>query len=121
MALIERNGRVYARKLWIFLGASEWGNDLMRLVAREAFANDASLDAVQVHEHGGWYLTFLRGGTIVGIANDQAHLDDRANRRERFAAPDTDEKGMDAMPQSTRMGNTNEQLRNHTTVQPSPT
>jgi len=25
MALVERHGRVYARKLWIFLGAKEWG------------------------------------------------------------------------------------------------
>ncbi len=37
-----------------------------------------SLDAVEVHEHGGWYLTFLRDGTIVGTANDQAHLDNKA-------------------------------------------
>jgi hypothetical protein len=78
MALIERNGKVYARTLWIFLGASEWGNDLMRQVAKEAFATDSSLDAVQVHEHGGWYLTFLRYGTVVGTANDQAHLDGKA-------------------------------------------
>ena len=78
MALIERDGKVYARKLWIFLGASEWGNDLMRQVAREAFATDASLDAVQVHEHAGWHLTFLRDGTVVGTANDQAHLNDKA-------------------------------------------
>ena len=78
MALVERNGKVYARKLWIFLGAKEWGNELMRQVAMEAFANDASLDAVQVHEHGGWYLTFLRDGTIVGTANDQAQLTDKA-------------------------------------------
>jgi hypothetical protein len=47
-------------------------------VAREAFATDASLDAVQVHEHAGWFLTFLRDGTIVGTANDQAHLNDKA-------------------------------------------
>ena len=66
MALVERDGRVYARKLWIFLGAKEWGNELMRQMAREAFATDASLDAVEVHEHGGWYLTFLRDGTVVG-------------------------------------------------------
>lgn len=78
MALIERDGKVYARKLWIFLGEKEWGNDLMREVARETFATDASLDAVEVHEHGGWYLIFLRDGTVVGTANDQAHLDDRA-------------------------------------------
>jgi hypothetical protein len=80
MALIERDGKVFARKLWIFLGPHEWGNDLMRQVAREAFAADASLDAVQVHEHGGCYLTFLRDGTIVGTANDQAQLSDRAIR-----------------------------------------
>ena len=78
MALIERDGKVFARKLEIFLGPNEWGNDLMRQVAREAFATDASLDAVEVHEHGGWYLTFLRDGTVVGTSNDQAHLDDKA-------------------------------------------
>jgi hypothetical protein len=78
MALIERDGRVYARKLWIFLGSREWGNELMRQVAMEALATDPSLDAVEVHEHGGWYLTFLRDGTIVGTANDQAQLSDSA-------------------------------------------
>jgi hypothetical protein len=78
MALIERDGKVFARKLEIFLGPNEWGNDLMRQVAREAFATDASLDAVQVNEHAGWYLTFLRDGTVVGTANDQAYLDDKA-------------------------------------------
>ncbi len=78
MGLTERDGKVYARKLWIFLGANERGNDLMRQVAREAFATDASLDAVEVHEHAGWYLTFLRDGTVVGTANDQAQLDDKA-------------------------------------------
>ena len=78
MALIKRNGKVYALKLWIFLGPKEWGNDLMRQVARDAFDADPLLDAAQVHEHGGWHLTFLRDGTVVGTANDQAHLDDKA-------------------------------------------
>jgi len=78
MALIERDGKVFARKLEIFLGPNEWGNDLMRQVAREAFATYASLDAVQVNEHAGWHLTFLRDGTVVGTANDQAHLDNKA-------------------------------------------
>jgi hypothetical protein len=78
MALIERDGRVYARKLWIFLGPREWGNEFMRQVAMEALATDPSLDAVEVHEHGGWYLTFLRDETIIGTANDQAHLSDKA-------------------------------------------
>ena len=78
MALIERDGRVYARKLWIFLGPREWGNELMSQAASEAFADDTTLDVVEVNEHGGWYLTFLRDGTIVGTANDQGHLNDRA-------------------------------------------
>jgi hypothetical protein len=50
----------------------------MSQIAMEAFAADPSLDAVQVNEHAGWYLTFLRDGTIVGTANDQAHLSDKA-------------------------------------------
>ncbi len=78
MAFVERDGKVYARKLWIFLGPREWGNDLMRQVARDAFDANASLDAVEVNEHAGWHLTFLRDGTVVGTANDQAHLDDKA-------------------------------------------
>jgi hypothetical protein len=78
MALIERDGKVYARKRWISLGPTEWGNELMSEVATEAFAGDPSLDAVQVSEHGGWYLTFLRDGTIVETANDQARFDDKA-------------------------------------------
>jgi len=78
MTLVERDGKTYARKLSIYLGPKEWSNELMCQVAKEAFAADTSLDAVQVNEHGGWYLTFLRDGTIVGTANDQAHLDDKA-------------------------------------------
>jgi hypothetical protein len=78
MALIERESKLYARKLWIFLGANEWGNHLMKQMAEEAFAVEATLDAVEVHEHGGRYLTFLRDGTVVGTANDQAQLRDRA-------------------------------------------
>ena len=78
MALIERDGKVYARQLFIYLGAKEWGNELMFQVAMEAFAADLILDAVEVHEHGGWFLTYLRDGTIIGTANDQAHLSDNA-------------------------------------------
>jgi len=78
MALVERNEKVFARQLWIYLGPMECGNELMSQVAMEAFAADPSLDAVQVNEHGGWFLTYLRDGTIVGTANDQACLDDKA-------------------------------------------
>jgi hypothetical protein len=78
MALVERDGKVYARKLYIYLGPREWANELMCQVAREAFAADTTLDVVQVNEHGGWFLTYLRDGTIVGTANDQAHLNYKA-------------------------------------------
>ena len=61
--LLSEVGKFYAKKLWIYLGPEEWGNELMCQVATEAFAADASLDAVQVNEHGGWFLTFLRDGT----------------------------------------------------------
>jgi hypothetical protein len=50
----------------------------MRQVAPEAFQTDATLDAVQVYEHGGLYLTFLRAGTVFGTANDQADLSEKA-------------------------------------------
>ena len=80
MALIERDGKVYARKLWIYLGPREWGNELMSQIASEAFAADTALDAVHVNEHGGWFLTFLRDGTIVDTANDQANLSDKAKQ-----------------------------------------
>jgi hypothetical protein len=78
MALVERDGKVYAKKLHVYLGPKEWENELMCQVAREAFAADLSLDVVQVNEHGGWFLTYLRDCTIVGTANDQAHLDVKA-------------------------------------------
>lgn len=80
MALVGRDGKVYAKKLWIYLGLTEWGNELMSQLAMEAFHADASLDAVQVYEHGGWFLTFLRDGTVVDTANDQAHLTDKATK-----------------------------------------
>ena len=78
MALTERDGKVYATKLYVYLGPQEWGNELMNAVATEAFAADPSLDAVQVNEHAGWFLTFLRDGTIVDTANDRACLADKA-------------------------------------------
>lgn len=74
MAITERDGKKYARKLYIKMGDQEYGNELMEKVAMEAFRKDETLDAVEVREHGGWYLTYLRDGTIVGTANDQASL-----------------------------------------------
>jgi hypothetical protein len=80
MALIERDGKVFARKLWIYLGPQEWGNELMSQVATDAFAADPSLDAFDVNEHAGWFLTYLRDGTIVDTANDRAYLNDKATK-----------------------------------------
>jgi hypothetical protein len=74
MALVERGGKIYAKKLYVYLGPKEWGNELMSEVATEAFAADPSLDAVEVSEHAGWFLTYLRDGTIIETANDRAHL-----------------------------------------------
>ena len=67
----------------------------MSQVSTEAFTADPSLDAVQVNEHAGWFLTYLRDGTIVDTANDQAHSMTKprsfsgastvTTRREKFA------------------------------------
>ena len=74
----EREGKLYARRLWVFLGPKEYGSDLMKRVAMEHFRKEENLDVVEVHEHGGWYLAYLCDGTIVGTANDTAQLDPKA-------------------------------------------
>ncbi len=56
------------------LAPDEWGSDLMKRIADERFAKDASIDKVRVHEHGGWYLSWNRAGVCVGTANDMAIL-----------------------------------------------
>ena len=78
MALVERDGKVYAKKLYVYLGPQEWGNELMSEVATEAFDADPGLDVVEVNEHAGWYLTYLRDGTIIGTANDRGSLGEKA-------------------------------------------
>ncbi len=60
------------RKVWIFLADHEWGNELMRKLAQEAFAEFPDADAVEVHEHAGWWLTFRRYMQCVASANDCA-------------------------------------------------
>jgi hypothetical protein len=66
------------RILDIHLGAREYGNELMREVAQGAFAADPALDVVHVHEHGGWFLEYVRDGFIIGTANDRATLSSHA-------------------------------------------
>jgi len=69
-------------RAYIQLGSKEWGNGLMQTVA-QVYA-DEHVDKrpliVTVHEHAGWFLSFLYGargisdGTICGTANDDAVL-----------------------------------------------
>lgn len=64
------NARVWTEQL----ARDEWGNEVMQKVASERLAADPTIDAVEVREHAGWYLTFARPGHIVGTANDMANL-----------------------------------------------
>lgn len=70
----------------VYLGAKEYGTDKMREVAAEIFAAhpDTEYMIVEVHEHGGWWLHFIRSGVTVGTANDAASLS-----KEAYAFGDT--------------------------------
>jgi hypothetical protein len=60
----------------IHLGDNEWTNELMEEVAKEYFDAHPELDPleIEVSEHAGWRLSYLRDMTIVGTANDMAQL-----------------------------------------------
>ena len=69
-------------RAYIHLASDEWGNGLMPMVANiyaEQHADKRPL-IVTVHEHAGWFLSYLYGapgitdGTICGTANDDAEL-----------------------------------------------
>jgi hypothetical protein len=69
-------------RAYIHLADDEWGNGLMQTVAQvyaEQHADKRPL-IITVHEHAGWFLSFLYGapgisdGTICGTANDDAIL-----------------------------------------------
>lgn len=63
----------------VYLASNEW-SDAMGKARDEYFARypEYPLMVVTVHEHGGWWLQYLRDGTIVGTANDAARLSDKA-------------------------------------------
>lgn len=62
-------------RLWFeHLASNEWGNELMRQIAVARFEADPSIDVCEVHEHGGWWLTFTRSMIVAGTANDMAQL-----------------------------------------------
>jgi hypothetical protein len=71
-----------AYRVYIYLAANEWGNELMRKVAADYATEHADKWPliVSVHEHAGWHLSFLYGaphianGTVCGTANDMATL-----------------------------------------------
>jgi hypothetical protein len=65
------------------LAADEWASGgFMEKARDEYFAqypeSTHPLMVVTVHEHGGWWLQYMRDGTIVGTANDAAVLSVKA-------------------------------------------
>ncbi len=58
----------------IYLADHEYGNDTMRKVAEQHFADHPAVQFVWVIEHAGWRLGFRRDGSIWSTANDQAVL-----------------------------------------------
>jgi hypothetical protein len=64
----------------IHLGANEWSTPLMEEVAKQYFDAHPDVDplVVEVVEHAGWYMAWLRDGTCVDTANDMAVLSPKA-------------------------------------------
>lgn len=67
-----RNGTTWD---YVRLADNEWGNFLMGEVASEWFHDHPDCKFVHIYEHGGWFLTYHRSGSIVGTANDLAVMD----------------------------------------------
>jgi hypothetical protein len=68
-------------RVYIYLAANEWGNEIMARIANEYAAQcDKRPLVAEVHEHAGWFLAYLYGapgiddGTVCGTANDAASL-----------------------------------------------
>jgi hypothetical protein len=67
-------------RLWVHMADHEWGNRKMDSLALEYAARHANKRPliITVHEHGGWWLSYLfddqHHGLIVGTANDMARL-----------------------------------------------
>ena len=69
MSLSDERETMVVYRAYIHLGGDEWGNELMCQVA-DAYAAehcDKRPLIVTVHEHAGWFLSFLYGAP--GIAN----------------------------------------------------
>lgn len=69
-------------RCYVRIGDGEYGNDKMTELAKRVFLRFPKEQypnlIVTVNEHGGWWLSYLRDGTIVGTANDLATLSERA-------------------------------------------
>lgn len=66
----EKSGVTY--KIIVKLGPDEWDNETMWKAAQDVFEQYQPHFAplvVEVWEHGGWFLSFLPDGQIVGTAN----------------------------------------------------
>ena len=58
----------------IFLSQTEWGNEVMRDVAKEYFEQHPGVPYVEVYEHAGWFLGFRKDMSIWATANGEADL-----------------------------------------------
>lgn len=60
--------------LYVYLAHDEYGNELMKSIAMECFADRPELQFVHVTEHAGWHLGFRRNGSVwaapTGIRNN---------------------------------------------------
>ena len=66
-------------RIWMeHCARNEWGNETMQDIAKRRFEEDASIDIVEVWEHGGWHLSWNRDLIVVGTANDMAQFSRKA-------------------------------------------
>lgn len=76
-------------QMMVFLADDEWGNETMDRIARETAANLPEVDAIEVLEHGGWYITYGNlhdGGELatLGTASQPVCMNERASAWRRM-------------------------------------
>lgn len=67
---------------YVHMADHEWSDkfNLFDVAREDVFDKYPDLDdlVVTVYEHGGWFLAFIRDGTIVDTANDAARMSEKA-------------------------------------------